>query len=65
KREKEEREENFHRVERRYGSFCRSIRLPAEVNTEKVKAAYKDGVLTITMPKAKEEATKRIEVKAA
>lgn len=65
KQEKEEREENFHRVERRYGSFCRSIRLPAEVNTEKVKAAYKDGVLTITMPKAKEEATKRIEVKAA
>lgn len=65
KQEKEEKEENFHRVERSYGSFCRSIRLPVEVNADKVKAAYKDGVLTITMPKAKEEATKKIEVKAA
>ncbi len=65
KQEKEERQENFHSVERSYGSFCRSIRLPVEVNADKVKASYKDGVLTITMPKAKEEATKKIEVKAA
>ncbi len=65
KQEKEDKQENFHRVERSYGSFCRRIRLPVEVNADKVKASYKDGILTITMPKAKEEATKKIEVKAA
>jgi HSP20 family protein len=64
KQEKEEQGENFHRVERSYGSFARSIRLPAEVDSGKVNATYKDGVLKITMPKTKEAANKKIEIKA-
>ena len=61
KKEREENEENYHLVERSYGSFSRSVRLPAEVQEDKVKASYKDGVLTITLPKterAKERAIK-------
>jgi HSP20 family protein len=65
KQEKEEKSENFHRVERSYGSFSRSIQLPAEVNSDRVDATYKDGVLKITMPKTKVAATKKIEVKSA
>lgn len=63
KQEKEEKEENFHRIERSYGAFSRSIRLPAEVETDKVDAAYKDGVLKITMSKTKKASAKKIEVK--
>jgi HSP20 family protein len=65
KQETEEKGENFHRVERSYGSFSRSVKLPAEVDSGKVDATYKDGVLRITMPKTKEAATKKIQVKAA
>lgn len=64
KQEKEEKGVNFHRVERSYGSFSRSIQLPAEVDTGKVEASYKDGVLRITLPKAKAAAVKKIQVKA-
>ncbi|HDG97574.1 MAG TPA: Hsp20/alpha crystallin family protein, partial [Desulfobacterales bacterium] len=62
---KETKEENFHRVERAYGSFTRSIQLPGEVNADKVSANYKNGVLEITLPKVKEEAVKKIPVKTA
>ncbi len=65
KQEKEEKGENFHRIESTYGSFSRSIQLPAEVDAGKVNATYKDGVLKITLPKTKEAATKKIEVKPA
>jgi HSP20 family protein len=64
KQEKEEKSENFHRIERTYGSFSRSVQLPAEVDSGKVSATYKDGVLKITLPKTKLAATKKIEVKA-
>jgi HSP20 family protein len=64
KQEKEEKGENFHRVERSYGSFSRSIRLPAGVSEEKAKASYKRGTLTITMPKTQKESMKKIEVKS-
>jgi HSP20 family protein len=64
KREQEEREENFHRIERSYGSFYRSIRLPSEVDVEKIKATYKKGVLRITMLKTDKEPAKKIEVSA-
>ena len=64
--EKEEKEENFRRVERSYGSFVRSFSLPTSVDTEKVSAEYKNGVLTVTLPKM--EAAKprqiKVEVKA-
>jgi HSP20 family protein len=51
KKDREEEDENYHLVERSYGSFSRSVRLPLEVQEDKVKASYKDGVLTITLPK--------------
>ena len=51
KQEKEEKGERFHRIERNYGSFHRSVRLPVEVDSKKINASFKDGVLTVTMPK--------------
>jgi len=51
KHEKEEKDRHFHRVERRYGSFYRSVRLPIEVETEKIEATFKDGVLTVNLPR--------------
>ncbi len=63
KQEKEEKKENFYRVERVYGSFMRSIELPAEVDPEKVEATYKNGVLKIILPKKAESRGKTIKVK--
>ncbi len=60
--EKEEKEENFHRVERRYGSFTRSFSLPATVNTEDIKADYEQGVLKIRLAKRQEAKPKQIKV---
>jgi len=62
KQEKEEKEKTFHRVERSYGSFVRSFTLPTLVQADKVKAAYKDGVLQITLPKAEEVKPKEISI---
>jgi len=59
RKETEEKGKTFHRVERRYGGFQRLIRLPAEVDTTKVEATYKDGVLTVNLPKT-EESRKRL-----
>jgi HSP20 family protein len=47
----EEKEEKVHRVERAWGAFARTVPLPGPVNTEKTTAAFKDGVLTVTLPK--------------
>ena len=63
KQEKEDKGENYHRVERVFGSFHRTFRLPGEVQTDKVDAKYKDGVLTLTLPKSEEKKPKKIEVK--
>jgi len=49
--EKEEKNKNFHRIERRYGKFQRSFYLPNHVKAEGIKANYKDGVLTVNIPK--------------
>lgn len=54
RQEKETDAKNYHRVERRYGSFQRSFTLPRNVETADIKAGYKDGVLTLTIPKAEE-----------
>ena len=51
RQEKEEKDEHYHRMERSYGSFARSIRLPVPVDAEKVNASFKNGLLTITLPK--------------
>ena len=64
KQEKEEKNENYHLVERSYGSFVRSVRLAAEVESEKVDATYKDGILTIKLKKSAQAAQKKIEIKA-
>jgi len=63
KHEKEDKGEDYHRIERRYGSFNRSFRIPGKVDTDKVDANYKNGILKLTLPKAEESKTKKIEVK--
>ena len=60
--EKEEKEENFHRIERRYGSFFRSFSVPTTVNQEGVKASYDAGVLRIELEKRAEAKPKQIKV---
>jgi HSP20 family protein len=60
--EKGEKEQNFHRVERRYGSFTRSFTLPTTVNTEDIKADYEQGVLKIRLAKRTEAKPKQIKV---
>ena len=63
KQEKETKKENYHRIERSYGSFQRSFTLPTSVKSDKIDAAYKDGILQIALPKAEEAKPKQIEVK--
>ncbi len=63
KQEKEEKEQNYHLIERRYGTFVRSIPLPMGVESNKVTASYKDGVLKITLPKSEEAKKNEIKIK--
>jgi HSP20 family protein len=63
--ENEHKDENYHHVERSYGAFKRSFRLPVEVEADQVDATYKNGVLTITLPKSAAAQAKKIEVKAS
>jgi HSP20 family protein len=60
--EKEVKEENFHRIERTYGSFARSFALPHTVAADKIVADYKNGVLHVKMPKREETKPKQIRV---
>lgn len=60
--EKEEKEENFHRIERRYGSFTRTFKLPSTADTDKVEASYEKGILKITVAKRAEAKPKQIKV---
>ena len=60
--EKEEKEENFRRVERQYGSFTRTFTLPSTVDAEKVQADYEKGILKIQLPKKAEAKPKQIKV---
>jgi HSP20 family protein len=57
-------EDKYLRVERAYGSFSRSFSLASTVNTEAIKAAYQNGVLTLTIPKREEAKPKQIKVNA-
>jgi HSP20 family protein len=61
KKEEEVKDRNYYRCERSFGSFSRTIELPAEVKTEEAKASFKDGLLEIHLPKT--EAAKRKLVK--
>ena len=63
KEEYEESEEQYHRIERRCGSFSRSFTLPAAVDSEGIEAHYKDGVLTLKISKSEAAKPKRIEIK--
>ncbi len=62
KKEEEQKDRHYHRLERVYGSFHRSVTLPGEVVPEKVKASFKNGVLEIEVPKKKAAKPKQIKV---
>ena len=62
KYEKEVNEQNYHRVERSYGTFARSFSLPNSISADKVKAEFRDGMLTLTMPKREEAKPKTIKI---
>ena len=64
KKERKKEDENFHRLERTYGSFYRVMELPGEVNQEDINATYTNGVLELVFTKLKETDVKKIQVKA-
>ena len=63
KQEREEKDENYHIIERSYGSFTRSLRLPRDVQSDKISASYKNGVLKVVLPKSEEAKAKEIKIK--
>lgn len=65
KQERGEEEKNHHSVERRYGFFSRSFELPADVDSDRVKTEYTDGVLKLNLPKVKERSYEKIEVRTS
>jgi len=62
--EEKQNRENFHRIERSYGTFARSFTLSTAVDADKIRASYKAGVLSITLPKAEAAKPKRIQIAA-
>jgi HSP20 family protein len=60
--DQETKQENYHRVERRHGTFSRSFTLPNTVDPSRISAAYKDGILTIRLPQREEAKPKQIDV---
>jgi HSP20 family protein len=63
KQEREEKEEDYHLVERSYGAFSRSVRLPTEVESGKIEASYKNGILKIRLPKSEKGKAKEVKIK--
>jgi HSP20 family protein len=63
--EKEVKKENYHRMERAFGSFYRAFVLPAFLDGETIRAEFRNGLLTITIPKRENDKTRTVEVKAA
>ncbi|MFB0527437.1 MAG: Hsp20/alpha crystallin family protein, partial [bacterium] len=63
KKEQEVKKKDYYCCERGYGSFYRTLALPVEVEKEKVKASYKDGILRIELPKSKEAKTKETDIR--
>ncbi len=61
--EKDKKKENYHRVERSYGKFTRSFTLPASVDAAKASAEFKDGVLTVRVPKAETAKVRKVEIR--
>jgi HSP20 family protein len=62
KKEEEVKEEDYYYAERLYGSFARTLSLPAKVNADKVKASFKNGILEVHLPKAEESKPKEVKV---
>jgi HSP20 family protein len=62
KMESEDKKENYHRIESFHGSFTRTFRLPETVDTHKISADYKDGILTVTLPQKPEVKPREIPV---
>jgi HSP20 family protein len=62
KHEAETKDKTFHRVERSYGNFVRTISLPTDVDANKIRASYKDGVLAVSLPKPESTKPKKIDV---
>jgi HSP20 family protein len=60
--EKDVKKESYHRIERTYGAFSRAFALPQQVNAEGVQAAFDNGVLTITVPKAEQAKPRKISI---
>jgi len=60
--EAQKKDKGYHYCERRYGSFSRSLTLPRDIKADEVKAAYKDGVLQVTLPKSEKDRVKKIDV---
>lgn len=58
-------EESFHRIERRFGQFQRTLALPSQVDADKIDAEYRNGLLVVTVPKAETAKPRRIAVKAS
>jgi HSP20 family protein len=65
KAESEVKEEDYYCCERSYGSFSRSISLPSSIDTEKIEASYKDGVLEVSLPKVPEVKAKKVDISAS
>ena len=63
--EREEKKKKYHRVERAYGTFVRSFSLPDVADASKVKAEFKNGMLTVHLPKSEQAKPKQVEVKVA
>jgi len=62
--EQKDEKRNYHRQERRYGSFCRQVTLPAGVNADACAADFENGVLTLTLPKVEEAKVKKVQIKS-
>jgi len=62
KRETSREDENYHYIGRNYGKFDRSIELPTQVNVDNIKAAYKDGVLTVKLPKIEKTKSEKLKI---
>lgn len=63
KQEKEDKDSKYHRIERTYGKYFRSFTLPQTIQADKINAEFKDGQLTITVPKSEEAKPKELEIK--
>ncbi|OGU62934.1 MAG: hypothetical protein A2V66_10035 [Ignavibacteria bacterium RBG_13_36_8] len=63
KQEKEEKDGKYHRIERTFGKYYRSFALPKEIKSDKIEAEFKDGQLSVSIPKAEEVKPKELEIK--